>query len=127
MQCYQHCANQAKVRIWSCWLLVVHAIANKYAIPGTRYHAMWYTQKTNKILSTLNLVELMCCLCIENTARISMALGFSFNFNVQLTTSRSLSRSTFSFVILFLTLSFSLAGLFSKLIVNSFYVVFFRI
>ena len=134
MQCYQHCANQAKVQSGLAgglvdWLLVLRCwfagcwLCTQLQI-NTRTRDVVHTKK---LLSTLNLVELMCCLCIENTARISMALGFSFNFNVQLTTSRSLSRSTFSFVILLLALSFSLAGLFSKLIVNSFYVVFFRI
>ena len=76
MQCYQHCANQAKVQSglagglvdWF-WLLVLRCwfagcwLCTQLQI-NTRTRDVVHTKK---LLSTLNLVELMCCLCIENT------------------------------------------------------------
>ena len=132
MQCYQHCANQAKVQSglagglvdWLrfsqsspflvCWLLVVHAIANKYA------YTRCGTHKKNTFNSQFSRIN------TQTTRRVRIGIRFQFQFQ------RSTDNLSFTFSFAFslsslLALSFSLAGLFSKLIVNSFYVVFFRI
>ena len=88
MQCYQHCANQAKVQFglagglvdWF-WLLVLRCwfagcwLCTQLQI-NTRTRDVVHTKK---LLSTLNLVELMCCLCIENTARTVSVSISTFN------------------------------------------------
>ena len=80
MQCYQHCANQAKVQsglagglvdwllVLRCWLLVVHAIANKYAYTrcGTHKKITFNSQ-----FSRIN---------TQTTRRVRIGIRFQFQF-----------------------------------------------
>jgi len=78
------CGSPRVLRSWfaGCWLCTQLQI-------NTRTRDVVHTKK---LLSTLNLVELMCCLCIENTARTSMVPlpscknGIRFQFQFQRST-----------------------------------------
>jgi hypothetical protein len=70
VQCYQHCANQAKVQsglagglvdywLTGCWFSVAGCWLCTQLQINTRTRDVVHTKK---LLSTLNLVELMCCL-----------------------------------------------------------------